>query len=131
VGRTVVAPTLVFDGDCAMCSSVARWAEARLGDRARVEASQRLGEAGLARLGLTPNDAAAAAWWVDPAAGVSARGHRAVGESLRSIGGMWGVLGRLCLVPPTSWAAALGYGVIVRLRHRLPGGSPACRAPAR
>ncbi len=127
----MAAPTLVFDGDCGFCSSAARWAEAHLGDRCRVEPAQRLGKDGLDRLGLTPDDTAAAAWWVDPESGTRVRGHRAVGETLVAVGGGWRVLGRLCLVPPTSWVAAGVYGVTARFRHRLPGGTPACRTPVR
>ena len=122
--RGVAAPTLVFDGDCGFCSTAARWAGAHLGDRASVEPAQRLGKDGLDRLGLSPEDAAAAAWWVDPDAGISVRGHRAIGEALVAIGGRWRLLGRLCLVAPTSWVAAAVYGLTARLSPPSSRGDP-------
>ncbi len=42
-------------------------------------------------------------------------------------GGVWGLIGRLMLVPPVSWLAAAVYAVVARNRHRLPGATDACR----
>ena len=38
-------------------------------------------------------------------------------------------MGQLLVTPPFSWAAALGYTLIARFRHRLPGGTAACALP--
>jgi len=121
--RTAV---LVFDGDCGLCTSSARWAERRFRHGERAEAWQVLGDLALASFGLSVTDVEQAAWWVDDA-GTRERGHRAVGRALQAGGGWRRALGRVVLTPPTSWIAAGVYRVVVRWRYRLPGGTPACR----
>jgi predicted DCC family thiol-disulfide oxidoreductase YuxK len=93
---------------------------------AEVAAWQHLGEGGLADLGLTTEDAQQAAWWVD-AEGRRFRGHVAVAKALTAAGGWRRMVGVVLLVPPVSWAAALGYRLMVRYRYRLPGSTDACR----
>ena len=39
------------------------------------------------------------------------------------------IAGHLLATPPFSVVAALGYNVIAKYRHRLPGGTPACALP--
>ncbi len=117
-------PTLVYDGDCAFCTSSARWVERHLpAGRAVVAPWQSLD---LDELGLTPADGDAAAWWVETD-GRRRRGHRAIASSLRAIGGLWAVLGVLLSIPPISWLAAGVYALVVRNRHRMPGATDACR----
>jgi len=43
------------------------------------------------------------------------------------VGSVWGLVGRLLLVPPVSWLAAVGYSVVSRYRYLFPGGTPACK----
>jgi predicted DCC family thiol-disulfide oxidoreductase YuxK len=112
---------LVFDGECGFCTSAAR----RLGVRA--VPWQRLGDDELERLGLTEADARAAAWWVDDQ-GRSFRGHLAIAHALAAGGGIRAVCGGVLLTPPFRELARGAYPVVARLRHRLPGGTPACRA---
>jgi predicted DCC family thiol-disulfide oxidoreductase YuxK len=121
---------LIFDGDCAFCTTTARWIAARWRIPAEAVPWQRLGQPGLDALGLTVTDVEHAAWWVD-SAGRRFRGHRAVGHALLAAGGWRAGLGRVALVPPGSWVAALVYRAVARWRHRLPGGTPACRVDAR
>jgi predicted DCC family thiol-disulfide oxidoreductase YuxK len=76
---------------------------------------------------LSREQAGEAAWWIEPS-GRRHRGHRAIGQALVACGGGWSLAGRLLLLPPpVAWVAALGYRVVARLRHRLPGTTPACR----
>ena len=116
-------PLLVFDGDCSFCTTSANWLEHRLPEAARVEPWQRLD---LAALGLTEHDVTTAAYWIDEN-GRTYRGHRAIARSLITAGGVWKPIGVVMLIPPISWLAALVYVVIARNRHRLPGGTPACK----
>lgn len=116
-------PLLVFDGDCAVCTSVARWAERHLGGRADVAPWQRLD---LAPLGLTEADVATAMYWVD-GTGRTWRGHLGTGRMLQAFGGAWRPLGWLARTPPTSWLAGPLYRLVAANRHRLPGSTPACR----
>jgi predicted DCC family thiol-disulfide oxidoreductase YuxK len=37
--------------------------------------------------------------------------------------------GWLMTVPPVCWVASIGYRLVARFRHRLPGGTPACKLP--
>ncbi len=119
-------PVLVYDGDCGFCSSVARWVSAAWKAPARAEAWQRLGVDGLARLGLTEQEADRTAWWVD-AEGRRFAGHLAVAHALAGARGWKGLAGRLLLVPPFRWLGAVAYPLVARNRHRLPGGTPTCR----
>jgi predicted DCC family thiol-disulfide oxidoreductase YuxK len=42
---------------------------------------------------------------------------------------VWKAVGVVLQVPPISWLAALVYVVVAKNRHRLPGGTPACKLP--
>lgn len=117
---------LIFDGDCGFCTTVAQWAARGFHHGERSEPWQFLDDDFLARHGLTRAEVGSVAWWVDDR-GVRDGGHRAVGRALVARGGWWSLLGLCALTPPTSWAAAAGYRLVVRWRYRLPGGTPACR----
>lgn len=119
-------PLLVFDGECGFCTTAARFVERRFRDEAHAAPWQLLGEEALSALGLSAHDAAQAAWWVTRE-GALERGHRAVGRALQAGGGGRALLGWFVLHPPPSLLAAVVYRVVVRYRHRLPGGTPACR----
>jgi predicted DCC family thiol-disulfide oxidoreductase YuxK len=119
-------PVLIYDGDCGFCTSVAASISRRWRIPATAAAWQDLGEAGLADLGLTPEAAQQAAWWVD-GEGRRYRGQLAVAKALQAAKGWRRAMGTVLLIPPVSWAAALGYRLVVRYRHRLPGSTDACR----
>jgi predicted DCC family thiol-disulfide oxidoreductase YuxK len=118
-------PILIYDGDCGFCTSVAAGISRRWAVPATATAWQSLGEDGLSELGLTPEAAQQAAWWVD-GDGRRFRGHRAVAKALLAASGWRRMAGAAILVPPVSWAAAVGYRMVVRYRHRLPGSTAAC-----
>jgi predicted DCC family thiol-disulfide oxidoreductase YuxK len=120
------APLLVYDGDCSFCSSTARWIIARWQGPQQAVAWQDLSDSQLERLGLTLDDVRCAAWWID-AAGRRSRGHLAIARALRAAHGWPSLLGRILLVPPFRWLAAGAYPLVARWRHRLPGGTSACR----
>jgi predicted DCC family thiol-disulfide oxidoreductase YuxK len=113
---------LIFDGDCGFCTSCATWAQRRLRD-ADVVPGQRID---VTAFGLSALDVTASAWWVDEERRVH-RGHRAIGKALQACGGWWRLTSWLFLIPPFSLAAWTAYGLVARFRHRLPGGTPACR----
>ncbi len=108
-------PALVYDGDCGFCQRCADWIAARLQVDAHVVTSQ---QAHLTALGLNPEQAAGAAWWVD-AEGAQHRGHRAIAAALRACGGAWAGLGRALTWPGISLLAAGVYQLVARNRHRL------------
>jgi predicted DCC family thiol-disulfide oxidoreductase YuxK len=119
---------LLFDGDCGFCTTCANWLGHRVGDDVRIVPAQELGDDELADAGLTRAQSAAAAWWLDTH-GRAWRGHLAVGKGLEAVGGMWGFCGRLSLLPGIRLVGAGVYRIVVRIRFRLPGGTPACRIP--
>ncbi len=122
--------TLIYDGDCGFCTTTARWAARNFHRGERAEPWQFLGEDFLGAHGLGLDDVQEAAWWVDDN-GLRERGHRAVGRALLAAGGWRSLVGWFALTAPTSYVAAAVYRLVVRLRYRLPGGTPACRVDAR
>ena len=114
-------PLLVYDGDCAFCTSSARLLE-KIGPKAEIAAWQQID---LVELGLTEEAAAAAVQWV-ALDGTVRSGHEAVAAALRSAGGAWAPVGRLLVAPGIAPIAAVAYRLVAANRHRLPGGTPAC-----
>jgi predicted DCC family thiol-disulfide oxidoreductase YuxK len=113
--------TLVYDGDCAFCTSSVK-ALQRLRLTADVVIPYQ--HADLTALGLTEQQCRDAVQWVGPE-GISS-GARAFARLLLSSARPWRPLGALLLVPPFSWVAAGVYRLIATNRNRLPGGTPAC-----
>jgi predicted DCC family thiol-disulfide oxidoreductase YuxK len=121
----VPTPTLVFDGDCAFCSSVSRAARRALPAGVAVVAWQ---FADLPALGTTAERAQREVLWVDGDGTVSG-GAAAVARGLRAAGLPWSVAGVLLSLPPLRWVAPPLYRLVAANRHRLPGGTAACRMP--
>ncbi|MDX6285366.1 MAG: hypothetical protein QOG53_851 [Frankiales bacterium] len=113
---------LVFDGDCSFCTSSARVA-GRIAPTARIVPWQ---EADLNALGIDQEAASAALQWVDSDGRVSA-GADAVARMLRTGALLWRILGAVMLLPGIRQLAGVGYRLVAKNRHRLPGGTPACR----
>jgi predicted DCC family thiol-disulfide oxidoreductase YuxK len=118
-------PVLVYDGDCAFCTTCARVLE-RIGPDAEIVAWQLTD---LAALGITEEQATAAVQWVE-IDGTVRSGHEAIAGVLNTSGRPWKIIGRTILLPGISWTAAKVYRVVADNRYRLPGGTPACRASA-
>jgi predicted DCC family thiol-disulfide oxidoreductase YuxK len=116
-------PALLYDGDCAFCTTCARLAERRLKPDAEIVPWQ---FADLAELGVTPQQASDAVQWVE-ADGTIRSGHEAVAAMLNSSGPICRLGGRLLLLPGISPIAARAYRLVAANRHRLPGSTPACR----
>ena len=117
-------PLLIFDGDCGFCTTSARSGQRWLGLE-HVEPWQFLD---LDALNVSQADCERAVQWV-AIDGTVASGERAVVAALRHAGGAWGVLGRVMGLPGIVQVAGLAYRLIARYRHKLPGGTPACRLP--
>lgn len=120
-GRTTGRPVLVFDGDCAFCTSCARLLE-RTGPEAKIVAWQL---ADLDELGITAAQAAEAVRWIE-VDGAIRTGHEAIAAALGVAGQPWRAIGRAITLPVISPLAAATYRLVARNRHRLPGGTPAC-----
>ncbi|MFV0258201.1 MAG: thiol-disulfide oxidoreductase DCC family protein [Acidimicrobiales bacterium] len=122
----MTAPILVFDGDCGFCTRVAGWAERRLPPGPMVVPWQVLD---LDRLGLDREQVETAAYWIDGSR--RWRGHEALARAALAMGPPYAVVGAVLCVPPVSWMAAIGYRLVARFRHRLPGGTANCRVTER
>lgn len=115
-------PVLLFDGDCAFCTSSAHLLE-RIGPEAEIVAWQ---HADLDALGITAAQATEAVQWIG-ADGTVRGGHEAIAAALATAGWPWRLAARAILLPGISSLAAIAYRLIARNRHRLPGGTPACK----
>ena len=122
-------PWLIFDGDCAFCTSSALWLARRLrrphGPNARLIAWQ---FTDLAALGTTAERTRREALWVSTDGTISG-GAAAFAEWLQFRSGAYGIVGRVIDLPVIRALAAAVYRVIAKNRHRMPGGSPACALP--
>lgn len=118
-------PHVVYDGDCAFCSScgriLARWSAGRL----VVVPWQR---ADLSALGLTEQMCRSALQFVD--GGSRCSGAAAVAAALMRCREPWRSSGRVLASPAVAPVAERVYRLVAEHRHRLPGGTPACRLPS-
>ena len=122
-------PLLIFDGDCAFCTSSASWLAGRLrrkdGRNAQLVAWQFLD---LAALGTSPQRAQQEALWIATDGTISG-GAAAFAAWLGFRGGLYGLAGSAMSLPGIRQLAAAVYRLIAKNRHRMPGGSPACALP--
>ena len=128
--NAIATPTLVFDGDCAFCTSSVRWIKRWCRPAVRFVPWQQLD---LAAHGLTEEQVTSAVQWLRPrtSGGPAPSGAAAIGRMLLRARWPFRPVGALMLVPPVSWLAAGVYRLIANNRYRLPGGTPACAVPRR
>ena len=120
-------PVLVFDGDCAFCTSSARVVAERLRRSPADFAVEPWQHLDLAALGLTEARCVEAVQWVG-ADGEAAGGEAAIGRALLASRPWVRPVGALLLLPGVRAVAGVVYRWVARNRHRLPGGTPACSA---
>lgn len=122
----MIAPTLIFDGDCGFCTRSAE--VARRVSRGRFDTTP-WQEVDLPLLGLTPEQCTDAVQFVadGPDGAPEARaGHRAIAAALRTAGGPWVVPAAVLTAPGIDTLAARVYDWVAAHRYQLPGGTPAC-----
>lgn len=124
---SVQRPVLLFDGDCAFCTTCANWGKRHIRGLGPIEPSQL---ADLDALGVTAAECDAALQWVG-ADGTVASGHFAVAQALIDAGKGWRVIGRAIRLPGIRQVTGVVYRWVARNRHRLPGGTPACSIEGR
>ena len=108
-------PTVIFDGQCALCLRFVGWARARMGEQVSfVPALSIDAEA----IGLSQTDLKSSVWIVEPG-GRKATGADAVVRVLGFIGGPWRTVAAIARVPPFSAVCRIGYRVVALNRHRL------------
>ena len=119
----------LYDGDCAFCTTCARFIERRIPTGARVTPWQ---FEDLDALGVTQAAAESAVQWIDADAEPGdpvAAGPDAIARLLADAGSVWRPLGWVLARPPVRWAAWPVYRWVARNRHRMPGGTAACSLP--
>jgi len=119
-------PAFLFDGDCAFCSSCARFIDRRIPTDAAVVAWQ---FTAIDDLGVTVDEVDESVIWV-----ASPHEHRngpaAIAELLRSSTSRpWRAIGGILGTTPAQLLARPAYRLIARNRHRMPGGTPQCSLP--
>jgi predicted DCC family thiol-disulfide oxidoreductase YuxK len=123
-----VTATFLYDGDCAFCTSCARFIERSIPTRATVTPWQ---FADLDALGASTDDASEAVLWIEPGRPVLA-GPAAIARLLRtSRRAVWRPAGAVLALRPVTALAWPVYRWVARNRHRLPGGTAACALPRR
>jgi predicted DCC family thiol-disulfide oxidoreductase YuxK len=132
-------PLVVFDGDCAFCTSGINRAMHWFPGSFDVVPYQRTD---LAALGLTSAECRERLQWLTDPTKTNSAGNRRTGAQAvtailrvggRQRGGAGGtaarIVGAIASIPPLSWLAAAAYWTVAANRSRLPGGTPACKLP--
>jgi predicted DCC family thiol-disulfide oxidoreductase YuxK len=117
------APVLVFDGDCGFCTACVKWGFKNFSVMPESVAFQL---ANLDLLGLSRPEVERAVYLVTPEKKLA--GHLAVAGLLNmqpQFG--WRFLGSIMSFWLYSPLFALGYRLVVRFRHLMPGASDQCR----
>jgi len=125
VSTAVERPVFLYDGDCAFCSSCARFVEDHIPTTSELTPWQ---HADLDRFGVSQPEAEAAVQWIASDRPVRA-GPDAIAELLVDAGSWWRPLGRVLRSAPVQWVAWPVYRLVSRNRHRLPGGTATCALP--
>jgi predicted DCC family thiol-disulfide oxidoreductase YuxK len=118
---------LIYDGDCQFCQLSLDFGIRNLRKFPQYVAFQRIQPG---HFGLTDEQVRSQIWLAQktPASAAPLGGHLAAGAILKLQPSRWlKGLGWLISTPPTSWAADLLYKFVAANRHRLPGGSRACK----
>lgn len=113
---------LIYDGDCAFCTSSVNLLQRRIRRHPRCQPWQWLD---LETYGVSQADCESAVQYVAGDGRVHS-GERAVARTLIAAGKGWALMGRVILLPGIVSVAGLIYRWISRNRHRLPGGTPQC-----
>jgi predicted DCC family thiol-disulfide oxidoreductase YuxK len=114
---------VLYDGDCAFCSSAARFAQHRISKNLNFSAYQLVE---LAPYGLTNAECEASLKFVDQSGRIYSA-QNAIAEILIRSGNIWSIIGKLLKLPGFNFLAGLGYKFVAANRHRLPGGTPTCK----
>jgi predicted DCC family thiol-disulfide oxidoreductase YuxK len=82
----------------------------------------------LARAGLTAEQGAEAAWYIDER-GQKHRGAAAINAAFTALGGVYVIPAFLYRIPGLKQLEDAVYAWVARNRHRMPGASDACKLP--
>ena len=117
-------PLVVYDADCGFCTTSTMWLSKH--GTFDIKAGQFIKD--LESMGLNMAMIQEAAHWVVGGERV-ASGSDAIGKALIARGGPSRILGNIVLSPMVRPAARFVYKRIAKNRHRMPGGTAACKIP--
>lgn len=115
-------PVLLFDGDCAFCSSSARVLKKMTKGNVEILPYQLQN---LEKFGVTASACEQAVQFVS--VDKISSGHIAIADALLASRSLWWLAGVLIKLPVVTSLAYLIYEWVSKNRHRLPGGTPACQ----
>jgi predicted DCC family thiol-disulfide oxidoreductase YuxK len=119
------ARLLIFDGDCGFCTTTANW----IVEHSSVEVAAKPNQwTDLEPLGLTRDEAEAKVQLVWD--GLVYSGHKCFAKLLMiQRNPLIRLVGRIVNSEALDGISSLGYDWVAKNRHRLPGGTPACKMP--
>jgi predicted DCC family thiol-disulfide oxidoreductase YuxK len=118
-------PVLIFDGDCGFCTTTANWIEKNSLIPIEIQPYQ---WAKLADFGLTEEEAAAKVQLL--VGGKVFAGHHCMAKLLLiQPNALLKLLGAVMVMPGVDPISAKVYDWVAANRHKLPGGTPACKMP--
>ena len=115
---------LIFDGDCAFCSSSARLLRKMTKNKIAIEPYQKLD---LEALNLSAELTSKAVYFVS--GGTRFVAAAAIAQALIESKTPWALAGWFLKLPVIRNIAKPIYYLVAANRHRLPGGTPECRLP--
>ena len=124
VGLTSSDNVLIFDGDCGFCTSTANFIVKRSATPIVAHAWQLVDVSGF---GVTEAEVSKRVYFITK--GHAFGGHQAFAQILwLQRNPIIRMVGLMLTIPPFCWIGNVGYRLIARYRHLLPGGTPACAA---
>lgn len=127
---TAGTPVLIFDGDCAFCTSSLLFGERLLGTDGWASIPFQFAEmdalASFTAGAATRERAEREILWVTPTGQVYGGADAVAKLLMRTRRFPWVLLGAVALLPGVRALTDVIYRLIAANRHRLPGGTPAC-----
>jgi predicted DCC family thiol-disulfide oxidoreductase YuxK len=120
-----VRPILIYDGDCAFCSSTIRLLQRFMRTHPPMEPFQ---FTEVSNYGLTKQECATEIKFVDLEGDIHG-GEAAFKKLFFEAGGVWRLFGGLLALPMVRQASGVVYRWVAKNRHSLPGGTPTCSMP--
>ena len=118
-------PLLIFDGDCGFCTTATNFILKHTTTPIEAQPFQYLDPTSF---GLTLEQVTAKVYLVID--GENYSGHEAFSMLFQIQNNvLLRALGKLILIPPFVWLSKPGYALVAKYRHKLPGGTPACKMP--
>jgi predicted DCC family thiol-disulfide oxidoreductase YuxK len=121
----VAGRIFLYDGDCAFCSSCARWLQRWAPTAVPVRPWQ---FTDIDALGVTAAECDTAVQWIDGTH--RAAGPAAIAALLRSSHRGWRLVGRTLGTPAATALTWPFYRWVARNRDRMPGGTATCALPS-